>query len=150
MQQNIIDFLTEKHIVSFSVFTSEDHWAASCFYVFDQENDRLILLTDPDTRHGKLMQQNCRLSGTIIHESTNVATLRGMQFKGEIHRLKTAEKPTALSLYYNRFPYAKLMPAEVWVIDLKEVKFVDNREVFGRKSLWSAAENSSDKETMPD
>lgn len=150
MQQNIIDFLTEKHIVSFSVFTPNDHWSAICFYAFDKENNRLILQTKPNTRHGQLIQQNCHITGTIIHESNNIASLRGIQFNGNIYPIKTEEKQTALSLYYKRFPYAKLMSSEVWEIQLKEVKFVDNRAVFGRKTLWLAAENSSDKEIMPD
>lgn len=138
MQQNIIDFLTEKHIVSFSVFTLQDHWSASCFYVFDQANKRLILVTNADTRHGKLMQQNHHISGTIIHETEDVGNLRGVQFKGEIHPIERAQKPTALEQYYSRFPYARLMPAELWEIRLKEVKFVDNRAIFGQKTLWIA------------
>ena len=138
MQDNIIQFLQQKHIVSFSVFAEQEMWSASCFYVFDLPHQRLILLTSQDSRHGKLMLKNPYISGTIINESSEVAELQGIQFNGEITPLKTPEKTTALEAYYARFPYARTISSEVWQIRLKEVKFTDNRQTFGHKTVWES------------
>lgn len=138
MQDRIIQFLRQKHIVSFSAFADGEMWSASCFYVFDQAHQRLILLTSAETKHGRLMQKNPRISGTIITESCEVAKLQGIQFIGEISPLKTAEKSTALEQYYARFPYARLIPSTGWQIVLKEVKFTDNNIGFGYKTVWRA------------
>lgn len=136
MQTNIIRFLHQKHIVSFSTFADQEMWSAICFYVFDEENQRLILLTKPETRHGQLMLKNPQVTGTIIHETMTVAKLQGIQFVGEIRELKTEEKQTALDLYYARFPYSRVMKSPVWQILLNEVKFTDNTLGFGKKTLW--------------
>ncbi len=140
MQDDIVQFLCQKHIVSFMAEADGEMWSASCFYVFDQKRQRLILLTSPQTRHGKLMLKNPRISGTVINESCEVMKLQGIQFLGEITPLKTVEKPTALEQYYARFPYARLMPSTAWQIVLKEVKFTDNSAGFGHKTVWKCAE----------
>ena len=136
MQAKIIHFLEKKHIVSFSTFADLEMWSAICFYVFDKQQQRLILLTKPETRHGQLMLKNPQVTGTIIHETAAVAKLQGVQFIGEISELKTAEKQTALDLYYARFPYSRVMQSPVWQIVLNEVKFTDNTLGFGKKLLW--------------
>ena len=136
MQANVIRFLQQKHIVSFSVFADQEMWSAICFYVFDHTRQRLILLTKHETRHAGLMRKNPLVTGTVIHESTTVAKLQGVQFTGEISLLKTEEKQTALELYYSRFPYSRVMKSPVWQIVLTEVKFTDNTLGFGKKTHW--------------
>ena len=136
MQSNIVKFLQQKHIVSFSVFADQQMWSTICFYAFEPETNSLILRTNIDTRHGQLMQKNPQVTGTIIHESTTVAKLQGIQFTGMIAELKNEEKQTALNHYYARFPYSRVMKSATWRIQLTEVKFTDNTLGFGKKTLW--------------
>ncbi|PJG86075.1 YhbP family protein [Conservatibacter flavescens] len=137
MQSNIVKFLQQKHIVSFSVFADQEMWSAICFYVFDPDTNSLILRTSDETRHGQLMLKNTQVTGTIIHDTETVAKLQGIQFTGVISELKNNEKQTALDRYYARFPYARVMKSPVWHIALQEVKFTDNTLGFGKKTLWT-------------
>ena len=54
----ISQFLKEKHIVSFTAHYREDFWAANCFYAFDEQKVRLIVMTKTTTRHAQLMLKN--------------------------------------------------------------------------------------------
>ncbi|MDG6895316.1 pyridoxamine 5'-phosphate oxidase family protein [Volucribacter amazonae] len=136
MQENIIKFLQRKHIVSLSVFNQQDMWSTICFYAFNPHNNSLLIRTNQDTRHGLIMQTNPQVTGTIIHDSTTVAKLQGIQFTGQINELHGELKKTGLALYYERFPYARVMKSALWEICFNEIKFTDNTLGFGKKTLW--------------
>ena len=42
---NIVKFLSNHHVVSIAAAEEGEVWAACCFYVFDEANARLIVLT---------------------------------------------------------------------------------------------------------
>ena len=42
---NIVKFLSNHHVVSIAAAADGEVWAACCFYVFDEANARLIVLT---------------------------------------------------------------------------------------------------------
>ncbi|TCJ95838.1 hypothetical protein EV694_1839 [Volucribacter psittacicida] len=136
MQENIIKFLQRKHIVSLSVFNQQDMWSSICFYAFNPLNNSLLIRTSPDTRHGIIMQTHPQITGTIIHDTTTVAKLQGIQFTGTIHELCGEMKKSALAFYYERFPYARAMKSSLWEICFNEIKFTDNTLGFGKKTLW--------------
>lgn len=138
MQENIIKFLQRKHIVSLSVFSAQDCWSTICFYAFNPQNHSLLIRTSPDTRHGIILQQNPNVTGTIIHDSTTVAKLQGIQFVGQLNELQGEAKKAGLGLYYERFPYARMIKSALWQLDFKEIKFTDNTLGFGKKTLWKA------------
>lgn len=141
MQENIIKFLQRKHIVSLSVFSSQDMWSTICFYAFNPNNNSLLIRTSADTRHGIIMQQNPLITGTIIHDSATVAKLQGIQFVGTISELDGEAKKQGLNLYYECFPYARMIKSPLWQLQFNQIKFTDNTLGFGKKTVWQRDES---------
>ncbi|MDO4626666.1 MAG: pyridoxamine 5'-phosphate oxidase family protein [Pasteurellaceae bacterium] len=144
MQQNIVKFLQQKHIVILATFADNDYWSAICYYAFDEQQQRLLIRSNLDTRHAQLMLKNPHVTGSIIHDTQTVAKLQGIQFNAEVTLLNGEEKKQALALYHSRFPYARVMKSPIWHILLNEVKFTDNTLGFGKKTLWQR-EKTADK-----
>lgn len=63
---HILDFIQTNHVVNIAAHTEQDFWAANCFYAFDQENVRLIILTAKKTRHAGLMLKTHILSAQFV------------------------------------------------------------------------------------
>ncbi|PJG82029.1 hypothetical protein [Caviibacterium pharyngocola] len=132
----IRQFLACRHIVNIAVYTAQDFWAASCFYALDEAVQRLIVLTDRTTRHGRLMLDNPHIVGTISTETTALSAIEGVQFRASANLLQGEEKRQALAIYYHRHPIARLKSADVWALQLEEIKHTSNRRVFAQKTYW--------------
>ena len=59
---NIVKFLSNHHVVSIAAAADGEIWAACCFYVFDEANTRLIVLTSLKTKHGGLMSRSAKVA----------------------------------------------------------------------------------------
>ncbi|QLB21386.1 hypothetical protein A6B43_07550 [Vespertiliibacter pulmonis] len=134
---NIIKFINRHHVVSLACYSNCTIWSASCFYIFDVENNRLLLLTKRTTRHGELMQQNPNIAGTIAGQPEHLNEIEGIQFSATARCLsQTDEKNRAFTQYTQRYPIAKLIPSDVWEICFDEIKFTENRTAFAHKTYW--------------
>ncbi|SQE31511.1 Uncharacterized protein conserved in bacteria [Mannheimia haemolytica] len=102
---HILDFIQTNHVVNIAAHTEQDFWAANCFYAFDQENVRLIILTAKKTRHAGLMLENPHIVGTICGQIEKINEIEGVQFSATAECLedKQAEK-AALQIYYQKTP----------------------------------------------
>lgn len=91
---HILDFIQTNHVVNIAAHTEQDFWAANCFYAFDQENARLIILTAKKTRHAGLMLENPHIVGTICGQIEKINEIEGVQFSATAECLedKQAEK----------------------------------------------------------
>lgn len=132
----IARFIRENHVLSLATILDERPWAASCFYAFDEERARLIVLTEPSTRHGLAMHANQEVAGTIAGQPQVITDIQGIQFRAHASLLSNGAATDARQLYCERHPAARLKPAPVWQLLLAELKFTDNSLVFGRKTLW--------------
>lgn len=94
------------------------------------------LLPSPCTRHGKMAGNRTQVAGTVSDQPKTVMCIRGLQFHGELRLLEDAEGEWARKRYYHHFPAARVMPAPVWAIDVKEMKFTNNTLGFGKKLTW--------------
>ncbi len=75
------------------------------------------------------------VAGTVNGQPKTVALIRGVQFKGEIRRLKM-RKATS---HVRRTTVAFRLPEccrLTWEIRLDEIKFTDNTLGFGKKMIW--------------
>lgn len=135
-QQPIIRFLSKQHVLTLCAGNGVEMWCANCFYVFDAERMALWLMTEPHTQHGKLMQQNSRVVGTIAPQPKSIALIKGVQYRGDIALLVGDDERLARERYCKRFPVAKVMKAPIWQLTLQEVKMTDNRLGFGKKLYW--------------
>ncbi|MDD9339694.1 MAG: YhbP family protein [Providencia heimbachae] len=134
--QHIQRYFSRQHV--FSLFTSHDNdiWPASCYYAFDAQAMSLTFMTDPNSKHGQLMQANPQVAGTISAQTKDVSKIQGVQFIGTIRVLEGEAEQSARDFYCQRFPIALTAKLPVWQLHLQKVKMVDNKLGFGTKLHW--------------
>ncbi|AUI65837.1 MULTISPECIES: pyridoxamine 5'-phosphate oxidase family protein [Glaesserella] len=134
---HIAQFIAQHHVVSLACHSENEIWAASCFYAFDEQSHRLIVLTKTTTEHGKRMLANPHIAGTIAGQPENIREIEGIQFQAVARCLENeAEKQTALQIYWQKHPLAKLIPSDVWEIAFTRIKHTENKVAFAKKSVW--------------
>ncbi|MTD41210.1 hypothetical protein GIX45_21835 [Erwinia sp. CPCC 100877] len=129
-------WLNKQHVVTWCVARGEDIWCANAFYVFDAVRVAFYLLSDTDTRHGRMANGLANVAGTVNGQPKTVALIRGVQYRGELRLLEGDESEEKRMLYCQRFPVARAMSAPVWEIRVDELKFTDNTLGFGKKLSW--------------
>lgn len=134
----IADFIEQHHVVSLACSAEGELWCASCFYWFDREQARLIILTDSQSRHGQLMCKNPQIAGTIAAQPKEIQAIEGVQFRARGERLSGEAQAVAFRQYFAKFPIAEKMQSEVWEVVFQEIKHTSNREKFGEKRYWLA------------
>ncbi|MGK3128535.1 YhbP family protein [Pantoea sp. C8B4] len=133
---HLIRYLKKQRALSLCASHGDDLWCANCFYVFDETRMAFWLMTEPDTRHGTLMQAHPRVAGTVNGQPKTVLLIKGVQYSGRIQRLNGEREAQARHAYQNRFPIARKVQAPLWEITLDEVKMTDNALGFGKKIVW--------------
>lgn len=123
-------------MLSIATVSESGPWCASCFYAWDEENNNLVITTDPATRHGEEFRSNPSVAGTIALETMRIGRIRGAQFTGTVSEPEGEELSRARKIYLRRFPYAALADLHLWIITLQHIKLTDNRLGFGKKIIW--------------
>lgn len=151
MDSRIAKFIKEHHVLTLATSKNNIPWTAHCFYAFLEEENALVFTTDDDTQHGKEMDENPSVSGGIVLETKVVGKIRGIQLTGRVTKPKQESQKRVSSLrrqgtdgvslkarkaYLKKFPYAALMKTSLWILELNEVKYTDNRLGFGTKLHW--------------
>jgi len=132
----IQSFIMEHHVLTLATVHNNIPWCAHCFYVYDEEHNCLYVASDEHTRHVKEVIENSTVAGAIVLETKTVGKIRGLQFSGIMIKPEGAEMQRARKKYVFRFPYALITNTVIWQIQLKYVKFTDNRLGFGTKLIW--------------
>ena len=137
MDRRIVRFLKKHHVCTLATCWDRQPWCASVFYVFMEEDAALVFTSAPTTRHITEGQRNQKVAGTIALETELIGLIRGVQFSGILQEPAEPEiKRKALRAFLMRFPYAVLHRSPIWLLELHEVKFTDNRLGFGKKIMW--------------
>lgn len=136
MDKKISEYISENKVMTIATSVNNIPYCANCFYVFDEEKNILIFLSDDTTRHIKEALLNRNVAGTINTEVTTVAKIKGIQFVGEFIQPNEEEKKLFYDTYYNKFSFAKAKPSLVWGIKLHFVKMTDNTLGFATKLKW--------------
>jgi uncharacterized protein YhbP (UPF0306 family) len=136
LHKRIRSLLRRHHLLSIATVSDNRPWCASCFYAWDEENNTLVITTDPATRHGTEFRNNNTVAGTIALETKRVGRIRGAQFTGIITEPEGETLSRARRIYLKRFPYALLTDLHLWVITPDLIKLTDNRLGFGHKEVW--------------
>ncbi|AKO45576.1 hypothetical protein [[Haemophilus] ducreyi] len=118
-------FIQNNHVVNFAAYTIDDFWTASCFYAFDHNMARLILLTSKNTRHSQIMLHNPKIVGTISAQITDIQAIKGIQFSATSQLLtkQDTEYHSSLTHYYQCHPFARLTSSDVWLLHLDMIKY---------------------------
>lgn len=125
-------------MLSLAVCHKDIPWSANAFFVHDQIEQRLILLSSPATQHGQMLTANPQVAGTVSAQFNEIADIHGVQFQGIAQELRRPEaSQLALHAYYERFPQARDITAPAWEIRLLHLKLTDNRLGFGTKIQWN-------------
>lgn len=135
--QNIVEFIQSHHVVNLAAHNQSDFWAASCFYAFDTENTRLIILTAKTTRHAMLTLENPHIVGTICDQVENISEIEGLQFSATAKCLEDElARNSALQIYYEKHPLARLKSSDVWELSFEMIKHTSNKIAFAKKTIW--------------
>lgn len=131
MIEKIEPFIRRHHLLSLATM-GERLWCCSMFYAYDPKSRSFIVASDETTEHMGNVAQNPQVAGTIALETKIVGKIQGIQFTAEMGGCPETLK----SLYFEAFPYARVMNPTLWVIRLDEVKMTDNTLGFGKKISW--------------
>lgn len=138
MDDRIIDFLSNNHLLSLATSKENIPHACNCYYVYDQTQQVLIFSSDPKTTHANHFLDNPNVSASISKDNIDYKKIQGIQLTGVVHSIqKDLDRYT--EVYSNKFPFAKNMPLSLWFLEIISVKMTDNNLGFGNKINWKKA-----------
>lgn len=132
-------FLADHYVLNLTTQSAFELWSASLFYVSDAQNECIYIMTPLNTRHGKMMSDHPKVSGTVSDQTTDLSQAKGLQFSGAVQELGGAEEAHAMALYQKFFPVAEDFKQPVWKISFNELKLTDYSIDFGANYEWSSA-----------
>ena len=136
MDQQIIDFINEHHLLTLATSKENIPYCCNVFYVYDAASYQLIFSTDTKTKHAQDFITNPNVAGSIALETKEVAKIQGVQLLGKITELKGDDLKVAKKQYLQAVPYARLMEIHLWVMQLAFIKMTHNKLGFGKKLVW--------------
>lgn len=139
IDSKVLEFIKEHHVMTICAANAGDIWCANAFYHYCEEESLFIIASDTTTRHMTLAlngQKEGIIAGSIVLETEAIGTIRGLQFKGVIRPVDEILSKYRL-MYLKRFPYAILKGGDLWIVQMKEAKFTDNRLGFGKKLIMN-------------
>ncbi|MCX8650489.1 pyridoxamine 5'-phosphate oxidase family protein [Gilliamella sp. B2776] len=133
----ILKFIKINHILTLSVITPDNSpWACNVFYVLDEVPFNLYFLTELKTEHAKAMLMHPNVAGTITVEPKTIAQIQGIQFLAQAKQLQGEQAKDAYRQYYRAFPFARMMKAPIWSLQLQQIKMTNNLLGFAHKTHW--------------
>jgi uncharacterized protein len=136
MEKKIQSFLDAEKNLTFCTSNANEPYCASCFYAFDRDENILIFKSERMTQHIVNALLNDKVAGTITPDIHKTGTIKGIQFTGKFIMFDKDRLDKAQHTYYFKFPFALVIPGELWGIELLSVKMTDNTLGFGRKMVW--------------
>lgn len=143
IDNRIIKFINKHHVLTLATSKNNIPYAANCFYVYFEDENMLVFTTDHKTKHAQDAMEQKIVSGSIVLETNVIGKIQGLQFQGKMYEPKDELLKKVKSRYLKRFPVAMLMKTHLWVVELKFMKFTDNRLGFGKKLIWGAKQSEN-------
>jgi uncharacterized protein len=143
IDEKILNFIDEHHVLTLAVSNEDIPWCATCFYVYLPDRNWFVFTSDEETRHVRdvLDSGNYYVAGAIALETKMVGKIRGIQFSGLMFRPEGEDLKKARRSYLRKFPLARLAELELWVVKPAHIKMTDNRLGFGKKLIWDQNEH---------
>ena len=136
IDQQIIHFLNEHHLLTLATSQNNKPYCCNLFYVYDQVSNHLIFSTETKTKHAQDFITNTNVAGSVALETKNVSKIQGVQLLGTIEELKGERLKIAKEQYIKAFSYAANMELHLWVMPLSFIKMTHNKLGFGKKLIW--------------
>ncbi len=138
METEMIQFISENKIATICCLDSENRpYCFNCFYAVDLKDHLLFFKSSENTLHSHLLLENPCIAGTILPEKIEMLSIKGVQLTGMVLYPDRPDFIDGNYLYHLRFPFAKVMPGEIWCIQLINVKMTGSRNLFRKKLKWS-------------
>jgi len=129
-------FIEQHHVMSLASSCDNELSVCSLFYVYIESKHLFIVASSDDTTHIKHIKNSSKIAGNILLETNSIGEIKGLQFRGEFHKLKD----NGLKLqYFKKFPYALALNPQLWQIKVDFFKLTDNSLGFGKKLIWQEA-----------
>ncbi len=135
-EKRIVKFIHKHHVMTVAASVDSQSWCWNAFYVYVEELNCFVFTSDSKTRHIQMVEQNEKVSGSIVLETETIGKIRGLQFSGIMRKPDKETLSTVKKSYLKRFPYAVLMKTSLWIIVPDYMKMTDNRLGFGKKLIW--------------
>lgn len=136
--ERIIKFIGKHHVLTLATAANNIPWCAQCFYAFMEDENAFVFSTDITTQHGKEAIDNPTVAASILLETQTIGKIQGLQIAGIMQIPEGDLKLRAEKRYLKRFPYARLMDTNIWVLMPKQIKMTHNQLGFGKKLIWVA------------
>ena len=137
LDSRIIRFIKKHHAMALATSANNIPWSCSCFYVYNEKENKFIITSDDDTRHVSEFITQPNVSGAIALETLIVGKIQGVQFSGTVKKIKGEEIEHAKRAYIRRFPVAAFSELTLWEIEINSIKFTHNQLGFGKKLIWT-------------
>jgi uncharacterized protein YhbP (UPF0306 family) len=134
--KKFVKFILKHHVLTLATSADNIPYCANCFYVYLEKENMFVFSSDNDTKHVQDVLKNDYVAGSVVLETNVVGKIQGIQFNGRMYMPEGELKKKANKRYLKRFPYAKLMETQLWVLELDFLKLTDNRLGFGKKLIW--------------
>lgn len=142
MQKRIFSFIQKKFLCTLCCTHNNKPWANAFYYVFDEENQRLIYVTGEQTYHSKIMKENPNIAGTIFTPTRFHPSLQGIQFTGKAKLLLGEEAEVAKALYKKEYSHELIDKLSIWEAKLEYVRLIDNSLGLFATLEWKRNEQS--------
>jgi uncharacterized protein YhbP (UPF0306 family) len=134
---SIWKFIQQCELFTLATSCHNQPYCTPCFYAFDEMDQLLVFKSNMETRHAKELLENPLVAGSILPQKLGIGQVKGLQFTGRNALVKNCTDPLKLQeLYYRKFPIARTMKGELWVISLEMAKLTDSKLGFGKKLNW--------------
>ncbi len=134
--KKFIRFIEKHHVLTLATSVDNKPYCANCFYVYSEEENAFIFTSDTETKHIQDVLKNNIVAGSVVLETSVVGKIQGIQFTGILQLPENKLKEKANRLYMRKYPFAKLMNTQLWVLHLDFMKLTDNSLGFGKKLIW--------------
>lgn len=141
MNDNIIQFVKNQQCASICCTGPDGHpHCFSCFFAFNPDEGLLYFKTSAVSHHAVLMLNNPVIAGTILPDKLQALAVKGIQFSGYVLPILDPGVRDASKRYHRRYPFALVMPGEVWTIQLTHIKMTDSTIGIGKSIIWEKEE----------
>lgn len=134
--KRIIAFIDSQKNLSIGTCINNIPHCASCFYAYSEEGNYVIFKSDKKTTHISNALINPMVAGSVLPNIEKVGTIKGIQFTGLFKQPEGNLLQEAKNIYYSKYPFARAIAGDVWVVEFLSIKMTDNTLGFGKKLMW--------------
>lgn len=136
LPDRILNFIRSQSLVTLATSLNNIPHCAICYYAYSENLGGLIFKSSAQSRHVQEGIINPRVAAGVSQTESDINKIRGIQAEGTFVELNDTQIAEAKRTYYKKFPFALAIPGDLWLLELTNIKFVDNSLGFSKKMYW--------------